>query len=145
MERTTKPVARAAGLKNWLTALLCILLALLSVCLLALSYMKKNEARVLLGQCKTIELAVMAVGTQRRAAGEPFYDAKSASGLAEGCEAEVLALADCAGTLTLQEWDSTSETPLKMTYAERDFIAVFEGGESAGWSIYRLEELFLNE
>lgn len=100
-----------------------IILCLLSF--LALWFVTIVGARQAYKEARDIRKALRAVGTEYYGELTSIYDPNDSNGLAEGAAKEIADLSQRNGTVTLYEWDSSTNGPLSFEYTTGMYRVVY--------------------
>lgn len=114
------------GTVSYVLTVLCILL--LTVVLLAagaLWLMYRADARVALGNAKTVRIALNAASTEAYAAGEPFADPSQPGGVTEDVLTEVLIVSNAPGNIQLIQTEDNGYGVARFAYTEGAFTVVY--------------------
>ena len=123
------------GTVSYVLTVLCILL--LTAVLLtagALWLMYRADARLALGNAKTVRIALNAASTEAYAAGEPFADPSQPGGVTEDVLTEVLTLTMAPGDLQLLQTKEDGYGIARFAYTEGTFTVIYTD-EPTKWEV----------
>lgn len=101
------------------------------------------EARNLLRQAKTIELAIRLTGIEYYGYGSSPYDSSQFSGLKEEAEKEIRERSTAEGEIRVLSWEEERNTPVCFVYQEGEFLVTYrrEQGKDPTWEVGRLQNI----
>lgn len=125
--------------------LCCMLFLLLLGCYTYISW--RIEARSMLGQAKSVELAIHLTAIQYYGMGSTPYDSGRANGLKEGAEEEIMKYAEADGSVRVLGWSEEANGPTAFLYQSGNMVVLYELGEDGNpdWTVYRMQNILSAE
>lgn len=119
----------------------CMAALLLFWCYTYVGY--RIEARNLLRQAKTIELAIRLTGIEYYGFGSNPYDDSRFSGLKEEAEKEIRERSTAEGEIRVFSWEKGKNTPTCFIYQEGELFVIYrrEEGKNPIWEVSRLQNI----
>ena len=138
---------RSARIRKTINYILifCMVLLLLFGCYSWLSW--RIEARSMLGQAKSVELAIHLTAIQYYGIGSTPYDSGSASGLKKAAEEEVMKYAEVDGRVRVLGWEEEANGPTAFLYQRGKMVVLYRLGEDGNpdWKVYRMQDILSAE
>ncbi len=120
---STAPIKYGA-LSYWLTVAIVILLTAIVLAFGTLTMMYKADARVALGNAKSLRLALQLAGTEAYATGEPFADPSQEGGVSENIRIQAYTNAKVPGEFWLLQTGEANRV-LLLRYTEGPFTVTY--------------------
>lgn len=134
---------RTARIRKYSNCILVFSMAalLLFWCYTCVSY--RMEARTMLGQAKSVELAIRLTAIKYYGYGSTPYDADRESGLKKDAEKEIIKYADVDGQLRVLGWDEEINGPTAFIYRKGKMLVFYKTGEDgqSNWQVYRMRDI----
>ena len=101
----------------------------------------KAESRFALRNAKNALFAIEAVGIEHRGAGTPIFTEYSRDGFTEGVLSEVKKLSGCKGEIRILEYDAETNSVIKMSYREKNFLVTYNKNKKKSWKLELIIEI----